>query len=210
MTRVQGNVMSRLRLCVGLAIVSAVGGAACRQHGHADPGNRDVMAMKGGGANPPTVNRIDVHVEVNQAPTAKGDGPAPQPPQPPEREDPFPAPPVREAAEPERFLHYYCRCWKDEAFEKMYGALDRSVRRNMPFEVFAGRYTEDAEFNAGLADEQILGKVGDSGGAVTWEVKLKFRSRRAQPRTVRATLKKTPDGYRLMESGLVPVDLDDL
>ncbi len=122
----------------------------------------------------------------------------------------YPDPPSREVAEPERFIHYYCTCWKDEDFARMYGLLHTSIRERMAFEKFKARYVEDAEFNAGLKDEAVLEQVKSIGSQVTWRVSLVFQNNRAKPRTATATLKKTRDGYRLMESGLIPVDLDDL
>jgi len=122
----------------------------------------------------------------------------------------YPDPPIREVAEPERFIHYYCRCWKDGDFATMYGLLHMSLRERLPFKKFKALYVEDAEFNAGLKDEAVLEQVKNLGSEVTWRVNLTFQSNRAKPRTATATLKKTRDGYRLAESGLIPIDLDDL
>lgn len=128
----------------------------------------------------------------------------------PRADDVYPDPPPREVGEPERFIHYYCRCWKDEAFAKMYGLLHASLRERLPFKTFKERYIEDAEFNAGLKDEAILEQVKNLGSEVTWRVNLVFQSNRAKPRTVTVTLKKTRGEYRLVESGLIPIDLEDL
>lgn len=122
----------------------------------------------------------------------------------------YQSPPTREAASPERLIHYFCKCWKDEDFESMYGALHKSYQQNISLDDFKALYAEDAEYNLGLKDEKIIGQVKDNGSVVEWKVELTFQSKRSKPRTVLAILRKTPDGFRMLESGIVPLDLNNL
>ena len=122
----------------------------------------------------------------------------------------FPEPPEREVSEPERLIHYYCRCWKDESWDKMYGMLDENARRAIPFEEFKQRYQEDTDTTGALKDEKLVEELTNSGHESHWKVQLVFRNKRTKPRDVVAKCKHGVNGYRLLECGLIPIDLNNL
>lgn len=121
----------------------------------------------------------------------------------------FPPPPAKDASEPKRLVRYFCRAWKDEDFKRMYGAMDSKYRRETSFEDFRKLFESDAEMNAGLADENIAGGEGEEGASIELSVTLHFKNKRVKPRNVKALTIKTPDGFRLQGSPIIPLDLDN-
>ena len=121
----------------------------------------------------------------------------------------FPPPPAKDASEPKRLVRYFCRAWKDEDFKRMYGAMDSKYRQGTSFDAFRKLFESDAETNDGLADENIAGGEGESGASIELLVSLRFKNKRVKPRTVKALVKKTPDGFRMQGSPIIPLDLDD-
>ena len=121
----------------------------------------------------------------------------------------FPPPPAKDASEPKRLVRYFCRAWKDEDFKRMYGAMDSKYRKGKSFEQFKKLFEEDAEGNNGLADENIVGGENESGASIQLVVSLRFKNKRVKPREVKALVIKTPDGFRLQGSPIIPLDLDD-
>ncbi len=124
----------------------------------------------------------------------------------------IPMPPAEDASEPERILHYFCRAWKDWDFKAMYGAMASDYRSDVPYRRFEALFKGDIETNGGLLDESIAAEPGGSGAAaVRLRVVLRYRNAHAAPRTVVAlAVREGADGWRLAESGLIPLDLDDL
>jgi hypothetical protein len=122
----------------------------------------------------------------------------------------FPEPPDSETRDAERLIHYFCRFWKDADYLPMYGALHSDARTQLPYDEFVERLEQDSSFNGGLKDERILMKVEDLGFAERWRVELILKSTRSAPRRVEVMVVRTPRGYRLMDSGIVPLDLSKL
>ena len=122
----------------------------------------------------------------------------------------FPEPPATDASEPHRIVRYFCRSWKDEDYKSMYGAMDKGYRKKKPFPAFESLFENDKEGNGGLKDENIEKSEAAVGAAVTLKVELVYRSKRAKSKKVVAKVIKTPLGYRLIECGLLPIDLTDL
>lgn len=122
----------------------------------------------------------------------------------------YPPPPASESKDPQRLIHYYCKLWKDQKYKDMYGTLDERTRSAIPFEKFKNRLESDAEFNGGLKDENLIQESSNIGSQVSWKVQLVFRNTRAEPRIVVAQAVHTPDGYRISDSGIIPLDLNDL
>ena len=122
----------------------------------------------------------------------------------------YPPPPAKDAAEPKRLVRYFCKAWKDEDFNRMYGAMESKYRKATSFEKFKKLFADDAEMNDGLSDENISGSEDESGAAVQLSVSLQFKNKRVKPRSVKALVIKTPDGFRLRSSPLIPLDFDDL
>ncbi|MBQ6340249.1 MAG: hypothetical protein IJI36_14005 [Kiritimatiellae bacterium] len=126
-----------------------------------------------------------------------------------EKKPEFPPPPVKDASEPKRLVRYFCRVWKDEDFKRMYGAMDPKYRRDTTFAAFKKLFESDAEMNAGLADENIAGGEGEEGASIELSVTLRFKNKRVNPRVVKALVIKTPDGFRMQASPIIPLDLDN-
>ena len=63
--------------------------------------------------------------------------------------------------------------------------------------------------NAGLADENIAGGEGEEGASIELSVTLRFKNKRVNPRVVKALVIKTPDGFRMQASPIIPLDLDN-
>lgn len=122
----------------------------------------------------------------------------------------IPEPPVAEAAEPKRIVRYYCRAWKDENIKAMYGAMTDSYRAKVTLPEFESLIRSDAETNGGLKDENIDIPEVSAGPATRLKVQLIFRSTSVKPRAVIAEVIKTPKGYRILDSGILPIDLNQL
>ena len=122
----------------------------------------------------------------------------------------YPPPPAKDASEPKRLVRYFCKAWKDEDFKRMYGAMEPKYRKSTTYDKFKRLFEDDAEANDGLSDENISGGEEESGAAVQLLVSLQFKNKRVKPRSVKALVIKTPDGFRLKSSPIIPLDLDDL
>ena len=126
-----------------------------------------------------------------------------------DEEPEFPPPPAKDASEPKRLVRYFCRAWKDEDFKRMYGAMEPKYCKSTSFEAFQKLFESDAEMNNGLADENIAGGEEEDGAAIELTVALRFKNKRVQQRNVKALVIKTPDGFRLKSSPIIPLDLDN-
>lgn len=126
------------------------------------------------------------------------------------KEPEYPLPPDKEASEPKRLVRYFCKAWKDEDFKRMYGAMETKYRKATTYDKFRKLFEDDAESNDGLSDENIRGGEEEDGAAVQLSVTLQFKNKRVKPRFVKALVIKTPDGFRLRSSPIIPLDLDDL
>ena len=122
----------------------------------------------------------------------------------------YPPPPAKDASEPKRLVRYFCKAWKDEDFKRMYGAMEPKYRKSTTYDKFKKLFEDDAEANDGLSDENISGGEEESGAAVQLSVSLLFKNKRVKQRSVKALVIKTPDGFRLKSSPIIPLDLDDL
>ena len=127
-----------------------------------------------------------------------------QPPPPP------PEPPAADAAEPRRLVRYFCKAWKDEEWERLWWAMTPKFRKKVSFETFKTRFTDDAELNGGLKDENIA-DVSKTNSGVAVKVELLFKFENAKPRVVNAVVERIVGGqYRVTDSAIIPVDLNDL
>ena len=122
----------------------------------------------------------------------------------------YPPPPAKDASEPKRLVRYFCKAWKDEDFKRMYGAMEPKYRKSTTYDKFKKLFEDDAEANDGLSDENISGGEEESGAAVQLSVSLQFKNKRVKQRSVKALVIKTPDGFRLKSSPIIPLDLEDL
>lgn len=119
-------------------------------------------------------------------------------------------PPSEDSSEPRRLIRYFCRLWKDEDYEKMYWSMTSKYRKGVSLEKFRNLFEEDAEVNGGLADENIVGKDLNKGKIYELTVELRYNNITARDKKVKAVLEKTTDGYRICDSGIIPLDLNDL
>lgn len=134
------------------------------------------------------------------APAAKADDEPPPPPEPPEAD----------AAEPRRLVRYFCKAWKDEEWERLWWAMTPKYRKEVSFETFKTRFTDDAEQNGGLKDENIV-DVSKTNSGVAVKVELLFKFQNAKTRVVKAVVERIVGGqYRMTDSAILPVDLNDL
>lgn len=203
------------RVCV--AVLLGLFGLSCNENRQDKPKAESSASVRNEdkGSQPSTVVQVNVNppleganravpVEAGRVPPAL---PGASPTDGRDKAD-YPDPPDRETREPERLIRYFCKCWKDEEYKSMYGMLLPALRTELTYDAFQKRYVEDAGFNSGLKDEALLERTEDTGSEVAFKVRLTFQSSKAAPRTVVARLKKTSSGYRVMESGLIPLDLD--
>ena len=123
---------------------------------------------------------------------------------------PPPEPPAADAAEPRRLVRYFCKAWKDEEWERLWWAMTPKFRKEVSLTTFKTRFTDDAEQNGGLKDENIVG-VSKTNSGVAVKVELLFKFENAKPRVVNAVVERIVGGqYRVTDSAILPVDLNDL
>ncbi len=114
------------------------------------------------------------------------------------------APPAQVLTDAKRFIHYFCECWKAEDFERMYYAMSPEYRATVPYATFAGRFADDKSFTGGLDDESIRGEPEKVPQGLGLQVTLTFLRKTVPARTITTLVTQTPDGYRIVESGLIP------
>lgn len=120
-------------------------------------------------------------------------------------------PTAEESSDPKRLLHAFCQAWKDENWKKVWYCMEPSFRKSHAFESFQKRFEDDAEMTGGLDDERIAANPKVQGTRQTFDVTLNFQNApMVKPRKVKAILKTTPDGYRVVESTILPADLNDM
>ena len=149
------------------------------------------------------VNVIVAPAPVVAAPAQPELAAKPAKPKPPE-------PPAVEASDPRRLVRYFCKAWKDEQWDRMWWAMTPQFRKEIPLKKFKARFADDVELNGGLLDENISDVTeADSGTSVKIELQFKFPN--ANSRVVEAVVRKIVGGqYRLTDSAILPVDLNDL
>lgn len=129
----------------------------------------------------------------------------------PDEPPPPPEPPDADSAEPRRLVRYYCKAWKDKDYERMWWAMSPQYRKKVSLKKFKKLFESDAEFNGGLKDENILEEGDTRKGNKAVKTELIFKFPRAKHRIVAAEAEQQPGGaFRLVESPLIPTDLDDL
>lgn len=129
----------------------------------------------------------------------------------PEEPPPPPEPPAEDAAEPRRLVRYFCRAWKDNDYLRMWWAMSPMYRKQVSLKKFKKLFTSDKETNGGLVDENIIETAKTKDGNEGVKVELIFKFPRAQHRFVMAAAERQTGGaFRLVESPIIPLDLDDL
>lgn len=121
-----------------------------------------------------------------------------------------PLPGEEDAKDAVALLTYYCRAWLEGDYCRMYGALSAETRKEIPFKTFRKRYEADYETTGGIISARILEGETIQGKVVKYKVEVYFFNPRKPARTVTAALERTPDGFRVVESGIIPIDLDAL
>ncbi len=128
-----------------------------------------------------------------------------------ENDKPPPEPPDAEATEPRRLVHYFCKLWKDEDYESMWWAMSPQYRKKVSLNKFTKLFMDDKETNGGLLEENILETAKTRKGNKGVKVELIFRFPKAKHKIAIAEAERQPGGvFRLVESTLLPLDLDDL
>ncbi|MBO4618797.1 MAG: hypothetical protein IKS83_09765 [Victivallales bacterium] len=128
-----------------------------------------------------------------------------------EKEPQPPEPPALDAAEPRRLVRYFCKAWKDGDYVRMYWAMTPQYRQKMTVEKFVKRFQADKEYNGGIVDENIVvDDVQLDNGRIQVTVDLRYKFRRVGIRRVKAIVEKQGGVYRLCDSGIIPLDMDDL
>ena len=107
-------------------------------------------------------------------------------------------------------VKYFCHCWMKDDFKEMYRVLDPAASQAIGFDAFLKRYKSDAETTLGLAGAKLLDEGKGSGSSTQCRVELYFRNERVPARKITALLRSTARGYRVLESGLIPVDMNDM
>ena len=129
----------------------------------------------------------------------------------PEEPPPPPEPPEADAAEPRRLVRYFCKAWKDKDYERMWWAMSPQYRKKVSLKKFKRLFESDAEQNGGLKDENILEEGGTRKGNKAVKTELIFKFPKAKHRIVAAEAERQPGGaFRIIESPVIPLDLEDL
>ncbi len=129
----------------------------------------------------------------------------------PEEPPPPPEPPAADAAEPRRLVRYFCKAWKDKDYERLWWAMSSDYRDKVSLAKFRKLFVSDAETNGGLLDENILETAKTKDGNEGVKVELIFKFPRAQHRFVMAIAERQSGGqFRLVDSPIIPIDLDDI
>lgn len=129
----------------------------------------------------------------------------------PEEPPPPPEPPAADAAEPRRLVRYFCKAWKDKDYERLWWAMSSDYRDKVSLAKFRKLFVSDAEANGGLLDENILETAKTKDGNEGVKVELIFKFPRAQHRFVMAIAERQSGGqFRLVDSPIIPIDLDDI
>ena len=93
----------------------------------------------------------------------------------------------------------------------MWWTMTPKYRKAVPLKRFIALFEADAERTGGLKDENINVPDVDEGKFYTITVDLTFNFTQAKGRRVKAVLEKNPKtGYRIQESGIIPLDLNNL
>ena len=151
----------------------------------------------------PAVVSVPVAVSATPSSTVAVDADE-EPPPPPE-------PPTADAAEPRRLVRYFCKAWKDKDYERLWWAMSKSYRKRVPLKKFNKLFVSDAETNGGLLDENILETAKTRNGDEGVKVELIFKFPKAKHRFVMAVAERQTGGaFRLVESAIIPLDLDDI
>lgn len=128
-----------------------------------------------------------------------------------EEPPPPPEPPATDAAEPRRLVRYFCKAWKDKDYERLWWAMSESYRKKVSLKKFKKLFVSDAETNGGLLDENILETAKTRNGDEGVKVELIFKFPKAKHRFVMAVAERQTGGmFRLVDSPLIPLDIDDL
>ena len=89
--------------------------------------------------------------------------------------------------------------------------MSPKYRKKVSLKKFTKLFESDAEMNGGLLDENVIetGKSKDGNEAV--KVELIFKFPRAKHRFVMAVMERQTGGaFRVVESPIIPQDIDDL
>lgn len=126
-------------------------------------------------------------------------------------EPPPPEPPEADAAEPRRLVRYFCKAWKDKDYERMWWAMSPQYRKKVSLKKFRKFFESDAEMNGGLKDENILEEGETRKGNKSVKTELIFKFPKAKHRIVAAEAERQTGGaFRIVESPLIPLDLEDI
>ncbi len=115
------------------------------------------------------------------------------------------APPTTILGDAKRYVHYFCECWKAGELERMYYAMAPEFRAKVPYATFVKRFEDHRANTGGLSDESIKEDVTEAAQGIELTVTLSFNWRKVPARTVKALIVRTPNGYRLEESGIIPL-----
>lgn len=119
--------------------------------------------------------------------------------------------PSKEASEtPAALVQYFCDALVAGNYEAMYGAMLRDYRDKVSLETYIALFEEDSTYNGGIRGATFMDDAKQSGSVVKATVLLEYNSPRAMSRKVVAACVSTPKGFRLVECGLIPVDLNNL
>ena len=125
-------------------------------------------------------------------------------------EEQLPLPSAEESATPRTLADYFCRMWRDEDYKAMYYCMSKGYRSQVEFAKFAALFALDAERTGGLDSGVFVAEDPDNAAGPLLLLDLKFMKKKMPTRRVKAVFEKTKDGYRLVKSGILPVDFSNL
>ena len=119
-------------------------------------------------------------------------------------------PPPEESSDPILLVHYFCRMWKGCDYERMWWAMSPEYRLQVQKKEFVKVFVADKDRNGGLDDGNIEGGATYNRKGATMSVKLSFAFEGASARKAKVHAVQTKDGWRIGDSGIIPVNLDRL
>ncbi len=122
-----------------------------------------------------------------------------------QRKDEVFAPPEDVAQAADTLATYFCEQWSAVHYEAMYYAMTPAYRKRVSFKAFIKRFEADMELTGGLKSARVQGEVVTQGKYTHVPLTLTFHGQNTQPRTVKALAERTPEGFRLADSGLIPL-----
>ena len=128
----------------------------------------------------------------------------------PAKDKTIPVPPISKSNDSKRLVTYFCNAWKHGKFDVMYGCMAQAYRSSISLKEFKKLFMDDSTKTGGLKNVKIIETRHDLGHEIHFFVALSFVNNRTEVRDIIAKVRRTPSGWRILKSGILPVDLSKL